>query len=183
MLTTGQLGFPKAALPCGGCSCVQREAHWGAKLGTADSILLPDPALCMHACFAKGKTFKHKEVKGYLGIDVHQRKGNPEENTAAAFQEEDVPHPKAAFQRQAVDKDAEEPVGADTGHIHTMALQVTAQAGEALIYQLLEHQLVHLHASCGNAIAWGSLQCTACLLDSFYTQLVPFLIFLIPWLH
>lgn len=79
-----------------------------------------------------------------LGVNVHQSKSNSEEHTAAALQEEDVPHSQAALQGQAVHKDAEEPVGADTGHVHSMPIQVTAQAGKAVIYQLLEHQLVNL---------------------------------------
>ena len=79
-----------------------------------------------------------------LGVDVHQGQSHPEEDTAAALQEEDVPHAQAALQRQAVDKDAEEPVGADAGHIHPVPLQVGTEAREPHVHQLFEHQLVHL---------------------------------------
>ncbi|KAA6420255.1 MAG: hypothetical protein FRX49_09739 [Trebouxia sp. A1-2] len=65
-----------------------------------------------------------------------------DEDAYQAGQEEDVPNTQAALQRQAVDKDTEEPVGADTGHVHPMPLQVAAQPGEPHIHQLLENQLV-----------------------------------------
>ena len=71
-------------------------------------------------------TAVHLTARADLGIDVHKSHGYSEEHTAAALQEEDVPHAQAALQGQAVHKNAEEPVGADAGHIHAMPLQVSA---------------------------------------------------------
>lgn len=80
-----------------------------------------------------------------LGVNVNQSKSNPKEYTTAALQEEDVPHPQAALQGQAVHKNAKEPVGADTGDIHPVAFQMTAEAGKAIVHQLLEDKLVNLY--------------------------------------
>lgn len=70
----------------------------------------------------------------YLGVYVNQGKGYSEQYTAAALQEEDVPHPEAAFQGEAVHEYAQEPVCADTGNIHPMPFQMCAQARKAIIH-------------------------------------------------
>lgn len=69
-----------------------------------------------------------------LEVNVDKGECNPEEHAAAALKEEDVPHTQAALQGQAVDKDAEEPVGADTGNIHAMPLQMSTQHWEPHIH-------------------------------------------------
>ena len=113
-------------------------AYDGAKLTAAEHLTQDSQQLnCKSTC-------EMATVEACLRIDIHKGQGHPKEDTAAALQEEDVPHPQAALQWQAVHKDAEEPVGADTGHIHAVPLQVSAQPGKPHIHKLLEHQLVHL---------------------------------------
>ena len=84
-----------------------------------------------------------------LCVDVDEGQGHPEEHAGAALEEEEVPHAEAGLQGQRVDKDAQEPLGADAGHVDPQAVQVRRQSRELLVYQLLEHQLVHLHSGRG----------------------------------
>lgn len=116
-----------------------RQLMTDAKLTSAGGPLSKDAQ--SPSC---NSTYQRATLEVCLRVDVHKSQGHPEQYTAAALQKENVPHSQAALQGQAVDKDAEEPVGADTGHIYTVPLQVSAQPGEPHIHQLLEHQLVHL---------------------------------------
>ena len=84
-----------------------------------------------------------------LCIDVDKGQGHPEEHAGAALEEEEVPHAQAGLQGQRVDKDAQEPLGADAGHVDPQAVQVRRQPRELLVHQLLEHQLVHLRRGRG----------------------------------
>lgn len=76
---------------------------------------------------------------------AHGRSAHLEEGRHAAVPECDVPHAQAAFQRQAVDKEAQEPLHKHAARdVRAQVLQVAADIGQLAQQQGAKHELVHL---------------------------------------